>query len=214
MNLNQSAFESTLSGGSNALSIISLQQLCLILRFATLETLFWGRDSLGTSEISEAAKLSTHWLSKIYPIFSKLIMLSHYCVSEVIVACLKDFPTAFNGVLKSLLRYISPRIVSVVHCILKVDSRCPPGLFPFIEDWIKTTFLWILPTVLNPSTQWHENKKINRQTTFHVPVSLSRTGVKLRIIPIEKGKIKQKTGCISVRIIFNKRKKTRRKSGG
>ena len=53
-------------------------------------------------------------------------MLSHYYVFAVIVACLIYFPTAFNGVLKRLLRYIFPRIVSVVY----KASSCPPGLFP------------------------------------------------------------------------------------
>jgi len=46
MSMNQSAFESTSSEGSNALSIVSIWQLFLILRFTKLETLFCSRDSL------------------------------------------------------------------------------------------------------------------------------------------------------------------------
>jgi len=65
-------------------------------------------------------------------------MFSHYYVSAVIVACLIYFPTAFNGVLKRLLRYIFPRIVSVVY----KASSCPPGLFPLIEDYP------LLPTMM------------------------------------------------------------------
>ena len=128
------------------------------------------------SKISEDAKPWAHWLFKKCVIFSKVNNVFTLLCLRVIVACLIYFPTAFNGVLKRLLRYIFPRIVSVVY----KASSCLPGLFPLIEGWIKTTFLWILPTMVNRSFQWHENGKINRKdTNFFIPAFLSRAGVEL-----------------------------------
>ena len=42
-------------------------------------------------------------------------MISHYYVSAVIVTCLIDFPTAFDSILKSLLRYIFPKIAMTLR---------------------------------------------------------------------------------------------------
>ena len=213
MDLNQNAFESTLSGGSNALSMTSLRQFFLILRFAKLETLFWRRDSLGDVRTFWRCEIINTLTFSICIIFSKFNHAFTVLCLRGDCSMLDRFSDGLQWRFETSLEVYLPK-----NCKRRLEGlQLSTGTFSI--DWrLNKDHLSLNSSngeSFDPMAWERENQEESHQL-FYPSISVQNRGRALFQISTMRVRLVVDAifhDCRQKRIIFNQREKSRRTTG-